>query len=96
MPFYRRLAANRRSYGEGYQIVVVSRFPTDAMEAALTRSEVSVDQVVSAPVDGLDPGTPALFIIDRKGFVEMHFSGELDGRSEEEVFSIIRRHQKVS
>jgi thiol-disulfide isomerase/thioredoxin len=91
IPFYQRLAEERRKRSAQVALSALSREPGEKVKAYLSAERVFVDGAyqLSAAHSRLR-GTPTLLLIDSNGVVQRSYVGKLDSAQEEEVLKLVR------
>jgi hypothetical protein len=92
MPFYGRLADEKRRRQDKCALVVLSREPSESVKSFLSSQRVFVDGVYQfSPDDPQLRATPELLLVDSNGAIQRSYIGRLSRAQEEEVLDRVRR-----
>jgi hypothetical protein len=92
VPFYQSLSSWKERKHADLKLVVVSAEPTGVTETFLRSNRITVDAVVSYPLQNLGiSGTPTLMIVDSGGILRAVHDGKLEPNDQAEVIARLEK-----
>jgi hypothetical protein len=92
VPFYRKLAALKKSSPQGLRLVAVLPDKQEEAEAYLKGNGIEVDAVVSMPISNLGvQGTPTLLLLDGQNKLEESWIGKQSDAQESQVIDRLKK-----
>jgi hypothetical protein len=91
LPLYQELSSLRQQAGNNFSLLAVGLETPETLGKYLTRSKVTVDNVLQAPQGFAGVHfTPAVFVVDSHGVIQNAFLGKLDGDHEKRLLDSLK------